>query len=66
MLFRYLSILVGLCYILVGLFTIFYKAFIVFPLEQITSYMLGAVLIGYGVFRIGRAILQIKRSNQDE
>jgi hypothetical protein len=66
MLFRYLSILVGLCYILVGIFTILYKAFIVIPLEQVTSYLLGAVLCGYGIFRIGRAIYQIKKSKLDE
>ncbi|SIS95430.1 hypothetical protein SAMN05421796_10797 [Chryseobacterium piscicola] len=66
MLFRYLSILVGLCYILVGIFTIIYKAFIVFPLEQITAYALGAVLIGYGIFRIARGYYQIKKSDQDE
>ncbi|WP_231433795.1 MULTISPECIES: C4-dicarboxylate ABC transporter [unclassified Chryseobacterium] len=56
----------GLCYISVGIFTVVYKAFIVFPLEQVTAYLLGAVLIGYGIFRIGRGIYQIKNSNQDE
>ncbi|WP_262149363.1 C4-dicarboxylate ABC transporter [Chryseobacterium foetidum] len=66
MVFKYLSILVGLCYILVGVFTIIYKAFIVFPLEQLIAYALGAVLIGYGVFRITRGFYQIKKSDQDE
>mgnify|MGYP003525196302 CR=1 FL=1 len=63
--FNYLSILVGIFYIALGDFVMVYKFFLI-PLEGITSYLLGGLLIIYGVFRIGRAIYYIRRKDEED
>ena len=63
--FNYLSILVGIFYIALGVFAMVYKLFLI-PLEGITSYLLGGLLIIYGVFRIGRAIYYIRRKDEED
>ena len=63
--FNYLSILVGIFYIALGVFVMVYKFFLN-PLEVITSYLLGGLLIIYGVFRIGRAIYYIRRKDEED
>lgn len=63
--FNYLSILVGIFYIALGVFVMVYKFFLIL-LEGITSYLLGGLLIIYGVFRIGRAIYYIRRKDEED
>lgn len=62
--FNYLSIIVGIFYIALGIFVIIYKFFII-QLEGITPYVLGALLIVYGLFRIFRAIYYIRKKNDE-
>lgn len=63
MLLNYLSLLVGLLYIGMGIFVIIRKTFAV-PLETNTAYALSAVLIAYGVFRIVRAIYRLRKKDE--
>ena len=63
--FNYLSILVGIFYIALGVFVMVYKFFLI-PLEGITLYLLGGLLIIYVVFRIGRAIYYIRRKDEED
>ena len=58
--FNYLSILIGLFYIALGVFVIVYRFFLV-QLDEMPSYLLGGLLILYGIFRIGRAIYYIRK-----
>ena len=62
--FNYLSILIGIFYIALGVFVMVYKFFLI-PLEGITSHLLGGLII-YGVFRIGRAIYYIRRKDEED
>ncbi len=63
--FNYLSIVAGVFYVALGVFVIFYKFFVI-QLEPLTSYLLGALLIVYGIFRILRAINHLKKNQQNE
>ena len=63
MLLNYLSLLVGLLYIAMGIFVIIRKTFAV-PLETNTAYGLGIVLIAYGLFRIGRAVYRLRKKDE--
>lgn len=60
---NWISIVAGIMYIVMGGFVIIYKFFMVM-LEPAIAYALGALLISYGIFRIGRAIYNLK--NKDE
>ena len=63
--FNYLSVLIGLFYIALGVFVIVYRFFLV-QLDEIPSYLLGGLLILYGIFRIGRAIYYIRRKDEED
>ncbi|QCX53397.1 DUF308 domain-containing protein [Elizabethkingia sp. JS20170427COW] len=65
MTFNILSIFAGILYIVVGIFVIKYKTFII-QLDANASYAFGAVLILYGIFRMVRAYLQIKNNRNHE
>jgi len=64
MMFKWLSLITGFFYIVLGIVVIIYKFFVV-TLEPTIAYPLGIVLILYGIFRIFRAISQLKK-NKDE
>lgn len=61
--FNYLSILVGIFYIALGIFVIIYKFFVI-QLEGVTPYLLGGLLIVYGIFRIIRAIYYLRKKDE--
>jgi hypothetical protein len=63
--FNYLSILIGLFYIALGVFVIVYRFFLV-QLDEMPSYLLGGLLILYGIFRIGRAIYYIRKKDEED
>lgn len=63
MLFNSLSLIAGILYIIVGSFVIITKSFGT-KLEPIPAYVLGNILCAYGVFRIIRAIIRIKKKNE--
>ena len=48
-----------------GIFVIIYKFFVIF-LETNIAYSLGALLILYGAFRIGRAIYRIRQQRYEK
>ena len=60
-----LSLIVGICYIILGIF-VAYKKFFVVELEGVIPYLLGGLLIAYGIFRVIRAIIFIRRKDEDE
>jgi len=64
MTFKILSLFAGLLYIIVGIFVFRYSFFII-KLDQNIAYGLGSVLVLYGIFRIVRAILQIRNSRNE-
>ena len=43
-----------------------YKKFFVVELEGVIPYLLGGFLIAYGIFRVIRAIIFIRRKDEDE
>lgn len=57
--FSYLSLFLGFFYMVLGVFIIIYKFFVVM-LEPMVAYALGALMIVYGISRIYRAINKIK------
>ena len=65
MMFNWLSLITGFFYIVMGVFVIIYKFFII-TLDPNIAYMLGALMIVYGVFRIFRAIYKIKGERNEE
>ncbi|SHK07610.1 C4-dicarboxylate ABC transporter [Epilithonimonas mollis] len=60
--FKWLSLITGIFYIVLGIVVILYKFFIII-LEPNVAYPLGGLLIAYGIFRIVRAIVGIKNDN---
>ena len=60
-----LSLVVGICYIIMGIFVI-YKKFFVIELDGVIPYLLGGLLIAYGIFRAVRAIIFIRRKDEDD
>ncbi len=64
MMFNWLSLITGIFYIVLGVFVIIYKFFVIF-LEPNIAYSLGALLILYGLFRIGRAIYRIRQHKNE-
>ncbi|MBP7356519.1 MAG: C4-dicarboxylate ABC transporter [Cloacibacterium sp.] len=61
--FNILSLLVGVFYIALGIFVIIKKFFLV-ALEGLTPYLLGGLLIAYGIFRIIRAIIFLRKKDE--
>ncbi|MCC9035664.1 C4-dicarboxylate ABC transporter [Chryseobacterium sp. Ch-15] len=61
MMFNWLSLIAGICYVALGIVMMVYKF-----LEPIYAYALGAVLILYGIFRIWRAISKFRNTAEDE
>ncbi len=59
MVFNWLSLVTGICYVVLGIFVIVYKFFVVY-LEPNIAIALGALLIIYGLFRVYRAIKRIR------
>jgi len=62
--FNWLSIVTGLFYIVLGIVVVTYKFFFI-VLEPSVAYALGAILVLYGVFRIVRGILRLKKSKDE-
>ena len=60
--FKWLSLLAGFIYIVLGIVVIIYKFFVI-VLEPTVAYALGALLIAYGIFRIARAVMSIKNND---
>lgn len=65
MMFKWLSLIAGLFYIVLGIVVMIYRFFFT-VLDPIIAYALGGVFALYGVFRIYRAISQIKKSRDEE
>ncbi|MBD8017702.1 C4-dicarboxylate ABC transporter [Kaistella pullorum] len=64
MIFNWLSLITGMFYIILGIVVIIYKFFIIY-LEPLIAYSLGALLILYGLFRIGRAIYRLRQDRNE-
>lgn len=64
MMFNWLSIVTGLFYIVLGIVVVTYKFFFI-VLEPSVAYALGAILVLYGIFRIVRGILRLKKSKDE-
>lgn len=65
MVFKYLSLVTGFCYIVLGFIIIFYKAsFASFDPTMILVF--GIAIILYGIFRIWRGFLNLKNTNDEE
>lgn len=65
MMFKWLSLVTGLFYIVLGIVVIYYKFFFTI-LEPAVAYPLGGLIILYGIFRMYRAVLKIKDSQDEE
>lgn len=65
MIFNSLSVVTGFFYIILGIVVVIYKFFII-TLEPNIAYPLGGLLMAYGIFRIVRAIIKIKRSRDED
>ncbi|OWK98678.1 C4-dicarboxylate ABC transporter [Kaistella haifensis DSM 19056] len=63
--FNWLSLIAGFLYIVLGIVVIIYKFFIIF-LEPNIAYAMGALLILYGLFRIGRVVYRIRQEKDEE
>lgn len=64
MLYNILSLVAGVLYIAIGIFVIINKSFSV-ELDPVVANILGGILCVYGIFRIVRAIIHLKRKNND-
>ena len=64
MLFNSLSLIIGVLYIIVGIFVITTKTFAV-KLDPMMANFLGVLLCLYGLFRIARAIIRLKKKNNN-
>ena len=64
MMFKWLTLITGICYVVLGVFVIIYKFFVI-TLETNIAYMLGALLILYGFFRIGRMLYRIRQDKNE-
>ncbi|WP_292008361.1 C4-dicarboxylate ABC transporter [Chryseobacterium sp.] len=62
---NWLSLITGFFYIVLGVVIIIYKFFFV-TLDPTIAYVLGVIMMAYGVFRIFRAIAKIKASRDEE
>ena len=61
--FNILSLLIGVFYIALGIFVIEKKFFLV-TLDGVIPYLLGGLLIAYGIFRIIRAIIYLRKKDE--
>ncbi|RRQ46770.1 C4-dicarboxylate ABC transporter [Chryseobacterium sp. SC28] len=59
--YKWLSLLVGFLYIAFGVLMIVYRFSRI--IESNIAYPLGALLVGYGIFRFVRAIIALKNDN---
>lgn len=64
MMFNWLSVITGFFYAVLGVVVIIYKFFVI-QLEPNIAYPLGVILIGYGIFRVFRAIKKIRDSRYE-
>ncbi len=62
---KWLSIVTGFFYIVLGVFIILKQWFII-QLELYPSYGLGAIMIAYGIFRMIRAYYRLKEIEDEE
>lgn len=60
-----LSLVAGICYILIGIGIMIYKFFAI-PLDKNTAYPLGILMIAYGIFRIIRVINKLKKLKKED
>ncbi len=65
MIFKWLSVVAGFFYILLGIVVIVYKFFVIF-LEPNIAYPLGGLFVLYGIFRIARVIFRIREERDEE
>ncbi|SFI94636.1 hypothetical protein SAMN05421638_1662 [Kaistella treverensis] len=65
MIFNWLSLITGIFYIVLGIYVIIYKFFVIF-LEPNIAYSLGGLLILYGLFRIVRSIYRIRQQKNED
>lgn len=65
MLNSWLSLAIGVCYVILGIVVIIFK-FFVFELEPIVAYALGALIIVYGITRITRAVSRLLEKRNDK
>ena len=65
MFYNLLSFIVGILYIIVGIFVIITRKFGV-ELEPIAANALGVLLCIYGVFRLVRAFIRLRKEKRDE
>lgn len=63
--FNWLSIFAGICYVILGVFVIIEKSFIVTDLQPNVAYGLGALICGYGIFRVARAVHNLKKQKNE-
>lgn len=61
---NWLSLIAGICYVVLGIIIIVNKFFLV-PIEVTIAYPLGAVMIIYGLFRVYRAGMKFKKSDDE-
>ena len=65
MVFKYLSLVTGFCYMVLGLVIIFYKtSFASFDPTMILVF--GIAIILYGIFRIWRGFINLKNDSDEE
>lgn len=62
--FNWLSGFAGILYVVLGIFIII-KKFFVIPLEPTIAYALGGLMSVYGIFRIARAIHIFRNRDED-
>lgn len=65
MMFNWLSLVTGFFYIVMGIFVIIYKFFVI-TLDPTVSYLLGGLMIVYGFFRIFRAVYRLRENKNED
>lgn len=61
---KYLTVITGFFYMVLGVLIIWKQWFFV-PLEEFGYYALGGLMIAYGIFRIARTIYAIKQQKNE-
>lgn len=61
-----LNIGMGLVYLIVGFTIVYMKIYGVVPLEPALAYALGGLMIVYGLFRLWRGFMDIRRAKLDK
>ena len=62
--YNILSIIIGVFYVVLGIFVIAKKFFVV-KLDGVIPFVLGGILIAYGIFRVVRAIVFLRRKDEE-